>query len=371
MAQGWTVRRRRPRTTPMRAGRSLGARVLAPAGVPIEFPGSEMPEPESARERFVSGAISFAIHTGALALMAVLAAFAPEELVEEIIEVTRLPDTVSEDRSAPRPKVIAESAGRYDPAPQAIPTLIPNPAVIQQRAAVVQATALRREAVSVAAAPKQVARASVQVAQVRAYQSVASATASAVEVQAAAPVIEGPVDVQAPVGRSSGPRQVTTGSTVGIADPNALGTGSSVRDGIASDRDVFGGKTGARAQVDWEVGQGGGRGSGGDGTGPGGVSLRDCLGRSEVRRYMDRIKDRVDVRWNSEGFEGTQEVAIEFILDPSGSARRVQLRSASSPSAGDSAVRAMRASSPFDPMSDRVRCIAGNTLILTFSSDQF
>lgn len=369
MSEAWTVRRRKQRATPMRSGRSLGAPALAPAGVPVDFPGSEMPEPQSARERLLAGAVSFAIHAGAIGAMAILAALAPDELVEQIIEVSRLPDTVSEDRSAPRPKVIAESAGRYDPAPQAVATLIPNPAVIQHRAAVVEATALRREAVSVAAAPKQVARASVQVAQVRAYQSVASATASAVEVDAAAPLIEGPIAVQAPVGISGGPRQVTTGNTAGIADASALGTGSSVRDGIASNRDVFGGKTGARAQVDWEVGKGGGRGSGGDGTGPGGISFAECKNRPEVNQYLLRIKDRVFVRWNADGFDGTQIVAIEFILDPSGSARRIRLRNATTPSAGDSAVRAMRASSPFDTMPDRVRCLAGDAIVLTFSSE--
>ncbi len=371
MAEGWSVHRRKRRVSPMRSGRAVGSLALAPAGAPIEFPGSEMPEPQSARERLLAGAVSFALHAGAIGLMALLAALAPDELVEQIIEVTRLPDTVSEERSAPRPKVIAESAGRYDPAPQAVPTLIPNPAVIQHRAAVVKATALRREAVSAAAAPKQVARASVQVAQVRAYQSLASATASAVEVDAAAPLIEGPVDVQAPVGISGGPRQVTTGSTAGIADASALGTGSSVRDGIASNRDVFGGKTGARAQVDWEVGEGGGRGSGGDGTGPGGISLKECKNRPEVDQYLQRIKDRVFVRWNADGFEGTQDVRIQFTLDPSGSARRIQLVQATSPSAGDSAVRAMRASSPFDTMSDRVRCIAGDAITLTFTSETF
>ncbi len=371
MAEAWTVRRRKRRPTPMRERRGLGPRALLPAGAAIEFPGTEMPEPESARERLLAGLISLAVHAGGIGLIALLAALAPEELIEQLIEVTRLPDTASEERSAPRPKVIAESSGRYAPAPQAIAMLIHNPAVIQRRAAVVEATALRREAVSVAAAPKQVARAAVEVAQVRAYQSVASATASPVEVGAAAPVIEGPIDVQAPVGRSGGPRQVTTGSTVGIADPNALGTGSSVRDGIASNRDVFGGRTGARAQVDWEVGAGGGRGSGGDGTGPGGVSMSECRNRPEVAQYLSRVKDRVELRWNADGFEGTQEVAINFKLDPSGSALSVRLTRATIPSAGDSAIRAMRASSPFDPMSDRVRCLAGAQIVLTFESETF
>ena len=371
MAEGWTVRRRRKRTTPMKVPRGPRVQTLAAAGVPLDFPGTEMPEPASTRERLLAGAASFLVHASAIGLMALLASLAPEELVDSIIEVTRLPDAASEEPSAPRPKVIAEAAGRFDPAPQAVPTLVHNPTVIQYRASLVEATTLRREAVSIAAAPKQVARAAIEVAQVRAYQSVASATATAVEVNAAAPLIEGPIDVQAPAGTSSGPRQVTTGNTAGIADPNALGTGSSVRDGIASNRDVFGGKTGARAQVDWEVGAGGGRGSGGDGTGPGGVSMKECRDRAEVRDYLTRVKDRVEQRWNADGFEGTQEVAINFKLDPSGSATSVRLVRSTIASAGDSAVRAMRASSPFDPMPDGVRCLAGAQILLTFESETF
>jgi len=344
---------------------------LATAGGPTDFPGSEMAEPELTRERVLASAVSFLAHAGLIGLMALLAALAPEELIEEIIEVTRLPDTASEERSAPRPKVIAESSGRYAPAPQAVPTMVHNPAVIQHRAPSVEATTLRREAVAAVAAPRQVARAAVEVAQVRAYQSVAAATASAVEVEAAGAVVEGPIDIQAPVGISGGPRQVTTGNTAGITDPSALGTGSSVRDGIASNRDVFGGKTGARAQVNWEVGQGGGRGSGGDGTGPGGVAMSDCAGRAEVQAYLEKVKNRVDDRWNEAGFEGSQGVSLGFQLDPSGSASRVRVVRASSPSAGDSAVRAMRASSPFDPMPDRVRCLHGAKITLTFETETY
>jgi len=371
MADEWTVRRRKRRVTPMRQRRAFGHGTLATAGVPLDFPGAPMPEPEPVRERARGWILSFAIHAGVLLAIVLMAALAPEELVEQIIEVTRLPETESSEPSAPRPKVIAESSGGYAPAPQAVPTLIQNPAIVQRRAAIVQARALKREAVSVVAAPRQVARAAVEVAQVRAYQSVASATASAVEVEAAAAVIEGPVDLAAPVGRSAGPRQVATGSTAGIADPSALGTGSSVRDGIASNRDVFGGREGARARVDWEVGAGGGRGSGGGGTGPGGVPVSDCVDRPAVGAYLQRVKDRVEARWTDSSSQGSQRVVLRFHLDVSGSASRIQVSQATSETIGRSAAEAMRASSPFEPMPDTVRCLSGTTIILTFSSDTY
>ncbi len=370
MADEWIVRRRKRRSTPMRERRVLGGSALAVArGAAIDFPGAQMPEPESARDQARGWLLSAGIHLGGLIVLFLLATLAPEEFVEELIEVSRLPETESSEPSAPRPKVIAESSGGYAPAPQAVPTLVQNPAIIQQRAAIVQATAIKREAVSAVAAPVQVARAAVEVAQVRAYQSVTSATASAVEVEAAAAVIEGPVDVQAPVGIASGPRQVTTGSTAGIANPSALGTGSSVRDGIASNRDVFGGKEGARAQVNWEVGAGGGRGSGGSGTGPGGVAVSDCIDRPAVDTYLERVKERVELRWADDGSVGANEVVMRFRLDVSGSASRIRVTRTTNQAMGESAAQAMRAASPFEPMSDTVRCLAGANITLTFSSD--
>jgi TonB family protein len=159
------------------------------------------------------------------------------------------------------------------------------------------------------------------------------------------------------------------GSGVGIADPSALGSGSSVREGIASNRDVLGAKTGVRAQVNWAVGHSNMRGSGGEGTGPGGVTWDQCLARPEVRAYQQHIKDRVLSRWMlPPDVEANHSVALRFVLDPAGTANRVSVVSASNQVLGESAVQAMRSASPFDPMSDRVRCLAGNPLVATFKN---
>jgi hypothetical protein len=367
MSEWLVVGRRRRRASPLRT-RRLGGHLLGAgaAGAELEFPGSEMPEPTGTRERVVSGSVSLLLHGGMIALLALAAALAPEEMIEEIIEITRLPDQATEE-PAPRPKVLAESSGRFDPAPMAMAPRIVNPAVIQRRSNAVEARQLQVDTVSPVQAPREITRAAApSVASVRTYQSVASATAAPVAIDMAAPVLTGPVEVRAPVGQQAGPRQVSVGNTVGIADPKALGSGSSVREGIASNRDVHGGREGVRASVNWGVGAGGGRGHGGEGSGPGGVSFDECMSRPEVRSYMSQVKDRVVSRWAAPGVDGRFKVSLRFQLDPAGTATRIQFISGDNPKVGDSTVAAMRSASPFDPMSDQVRCLAGTTLLASF-----
>jgi hypothetical protein len=59
-------------------------------------------------------------------------------------------------------------------------------------------------------------------------------------------------------------------------------------------------------------------------------------------------------------------VTLRFLLDPAGTANRVVFVSGDDNALGASAVKAMRSASPFDQMSDRVRCLAGNPIIATF-----
>jgi hypothetical protein len=248
---------------------------------------------------------------------------------------------------------------------------IVNPSVIQQRVPDLQAQPVQVAEIAPVQAPREIAPiAAPQVDAVRAFQSPIAATAEPVKIDTKAPGLSGPVEFKAPVGTLAGPRQVVTGgNTVGIADPAALGTGSSVREGIASDRDVHGAKTGERASVNVAVGAGGGRGLGGDGSGPGGVSFDDCMARPEVKAYIARLKQRVLARWRGApaGLStGSFKATLGFRLDPSGSASEVELVSAEDPGVGRSAADAMRAASPFDLMGPQVRCLAGNRFNATF-----
>jgi hypothetical protein len=368
---GWEVKRRARRSTAMQRHRFVETRVAATASA-VPFPGTPMPEPAGARERLVSGGASLLLH-GALILALVLVAnVAREEIQEQIIEVTRVTET--RDEPAPRPRAIAESMmPRLAPAAMAVAPQIVNPTVIQPRIANVPAPVHVAELQQIQA-PRDIAAPTLQpVPQASALPSPIALPTNAPRVvdTSNAPSLSGPVDYQAPVGTSSGPRQVVnTGDSFGVADPTALGTGSSVRDGIASDRDVHGGKTGDRAAVNVAVGANGGRGTGGTGDGLGGVPQQDCIARPEVKAYIAHIKERMFSRWRQAPTglaDGVYRVSLSFRLDPSGSASEVDFVSADNPAVGASAVEAMRAASPFDQMSDRVRCLAGDRLTATFT----
>jgi hypothetical protein len=347
--------------------RRIGSAAAAAAGATVAFPGIAIPNPEGTRGRLLSGGISLLLHGAALTALLMAAWLAPEEMVEEIIEITRIEEELASQEPAPAPRVLAESLGRYDPAPMAVVPQVVSPAVIQRAAPVVSAEQLEIDTLSPVQAPREVQRASRQVETARTYQAIAQATASPLEIDASAPAIRGPVELHAPSGVQAGPRQVARGSGVGIADPSALGSGSSVREGIASNRDVLGAKTGVRAQVNWAVGDSNMRGSGGEGTGPGGITWDQCMDRPEVQAYMQHIKNRVLNRWVlPPNAAANRSVTLRFVLDPAGTANRVAFVSADDDLLGESAVRAMRSASPFDQMSDRVRCLAGNPIIATF-----
>jgi len=371
VTDAWIVKRRPRRVSPLRRHRFVEAAVTAGHST-VAFPGSAMPEPAGARERVVSSGASILLHGALLLALVLVARLAPEELVEQFIEVQRLEEPANEP--APRPRAIAESRARFDPAPMALAPQIVNPTVIQQRVPDLQAKPIQVAEIAPVLAPREIAPiAAPQVEAVQAFQSPVSATTAAVKIDTKAPSLSGPVEFQAPVGTLAGPRQVVgSGNTVGIADPTALGTGSSVREGIDSNRDVHGAKTGERASVNVAVGPGGGRGTGGDGTGPGGgVSFEECMARPEVQAYLERLKNRVDSRWRGMPTlpDGTFKVTLGFRLDPSGSANDVALVASANSAIGQSAAEAMRAASPFDQMPDRVRCIAGNRFNLIFTLD--
>jgi hypothetical protein len=319
--------------------------------------------------------VSLLLHGGLLAALALATWLAPVEEIEEIIKLERVQD-VSEpqprkEEPAARPRVVAERASPvFDPAAMAVAPRVVNPVVVQQKAPAVTAQKVEVENLGVVTAPTEIARAApVVVEQARTYQSIAPVVTAPVAVEGVAPAMRGPVEAVAPVGVTSGPRQVASaGGNVGIADARALGSGSSVKEGIVTGRDVHGAKTGARADVHWAVGSGNLRGTGdGNGTGAGNVPLEDCMARPEVRAYMERVRTRMLDRWAlPPEVPGNQSVQLRFVLDPAGTASRVELVAAPQARLGQSAVEALRAASPFDHMPDRVRCLAGGPLIGTF-----
>lgn len=372
MTDAWLVKRRPRRPSALSRHRFVEAQVAA-GHSSVAFPGVPMPEAKAGRERWVSTATSLLLHALLVLVLYYVAQLAAEEVVEQIIEVSRVTDT----EPAPRPRAIAESSGRFAPAPMAIQPQIVNPTVIQQRAPdLAQPRVADLQPVQIQA-PRNIAAPTVpEVAQARSFQSpIAATTAAPRVVDAAGGPSLAPVDVVAPAGTTSGPRQVVShGNTVGLGGPTALGTGSSVKEGIGSNRDVLGGKTGERASVNTAVGPGGGRGTGGDGLGAGGISEAECLARPEVQAYMARLKERVMSRWRSTPSNlpnGTFRVSLRFRLDPSGSASQIDFASAENNAVGASAADAMRAASPFDPIPERARCIASQSWTAAFTLETF
>ena len=364
------VRRRSGRRRPMRVHR-VGVALHSPAvaGAPA-FPGLHIPEDSSARSRWLSGSLALLLHAGVIAALLLIGWLAPEEIKEKLIPVQVLHDEPPAPRSDPAParRVLAERRSSvFQPQAQAVQPQVVNPRVVARAAPQVAAEKLEMEAVGQVAAPTEIAR-SVVVEKVTAVRSSApQAVAGRVDVQAnAGPALRGPIDVAAPVGASVGPRQVArVGDTIGTGTVQ-LGDGSSVREGIASNRDVLGSPTGAPlADVNTAVGEGLLDGSGGSGAG--GVSFGECFGRAEVKQYWDGIHRRMRSRWVlPPDVPSNQQVRLRFMLDAAGSAHNVTLVPGGDAKLGASAVDALRSAAPFPPMSDRVRCLAGAPIIGTF-----
>jgi len=367
----FVVRRRKKRATPMRS-RRLGAGLAAggAGGAPVEFPGLDLEEKGDSKGRVVGAGLAALIHGGVLGLLILLAAMNPE-VREEIIELQLMKEPpAAETDPAPARRVVAERrSADFAPQAQALKADVANPKVVARRSAV-SAESLRVEAPSAVVAPRKVSRARVVTKRVTAVQPVGTATRSDVAVsdETSEPTLR-EASVTGPTGPSVGPRQIVAkGDSIGTGPSMIIGLGdtSSVRDGIASDRDVLGSKTGPRlASVDTNIGEGLMDGSGG--TGRGGVAMGDCYKLPEVREYLDQVRVRTLARWQlPANVPPNQSVALKFKIDPAGSATRVEVVDAANRDLGNSAVSALRSASPFPAMAGRVRCLAREPITATF-----
>jgi len=372
------VRRQAKRHSPMRNHRA-GAAFESPTragAATLEFPGLSLGEPEDRRRTVVSGSLAAGIHFGALALLFLLASLAPV-IEEQLIPVQILKEQKPEER-APAPKALAERrSATYAPAVQSIQPQVINPRVIAEAAPSVSAEALQMDAVSSVAAPTQISRSATVVERVSAVNSIVAARASTVDVKAVGgSAVRGPIQVQGPVGPSVGPRQVAvaTGAPTMGTGTLSIGSGSSVKEGVVTGRDVLGSPEGAPlVSIDTSVGEGNLRGSGGDGSsllaGGSQEAANECLGRREVQQYLEDVEQRTISRWVlPPGVKADQKVTLQFKLDVAGSATSVSLKRASDNALGASAVDALRAAAPFPPMPDAARCLALVPITATFSN---
>lgn len=372
------VRRRAKRRSPMRTRRAGAAfDKPSPSGTAaLEFPGITLAEPEDRRRTVISGSLAFGVHAGAVGLLLLLASLAPV-IDEQLIPVQLLKEQPKRDEPAPAPKALAERrSATYAPAVQSIQPQVINPRVIAEAAPSVSAEALQMDAVSSVAAPTQISRSATVVERVSAVNSIVAARASAVDVKAVGgSVVRGPIQVEGPVGPSVGPRQVAvaTGAPTMGTGTLSIGSGSSVKEGVVTGRDVLGSPDGAPlVSIDTSVGEGNLRGSGGEGTSVfagGSETSNECLQRTEVQQYLAEVEKRTLSRWVlPPGVKSDQRVTLQFKLDTAGSAMSVSLRKASDNALGASAVDALRAASPFPPMPDRARCLGMVPITATFSN---
>ncbi len=371
--EGWIVHKRPTASSPLRTLK-LGAATAGSAGA-AEFPGLPPDDSGQGRERLVSTAVSTLLH-GAILLTLILLAWLNPPIEEELVPVTlfkekEIPKVEEKaDEPAPAPKALAERRLMdFAPQAQAIQPQVLNPSVVARAAPQVNAQAIDMTQVAAVVAPKSISASAVVVEHASAVQSIVGAVASKVDVGTlAAPALRGPMDATLPAGPSVGPKAIAAvGTTVGTGTVAGLGDTSSVRDGVASNRDVLGSPDGAPlANVNTRVGQGFMRG--GTGEGSLGGAAPDCLSRPEVTAYTKLIKDRVYARWVLPPESPADvTVTLSFRLEPAGSVVKVEWRNAGNAAIGTSAMEALRSAAPFPPMSDRVRCLAGNNLIATFS----
>lgn len=367
--------------------RKIGAAFLASGGaaaVREPFPGMNLGGAGSAAESVRSGTVSAAIHAALLALLLWMAWMTPA-ITEEFLPVQLIkeeppkpvakreepePTPEPEPEPAPAPKALAERRSMdFAPQAQAMAPQIINPTVVAQAAPQLNAQKLDMNQVAVVTAPKDITQATVVANRVTAVNSPVVAQMAKVDLGSSAPALRGPTDALQPAGASVGPTQVATaGNTIGTGTAVNLPNGSSVREGIASNRDVLGSPDGAPlANVATRVGDGFMRGDGGNGPGGGGDSS-DCLERPEVKMYLDQVKQRMRSRWvGGNDAAAQQSVTLKFVLDASGSLMKSELSQSTGDTALDqSAVEAIRAASPFAVMPERARCLARRSLVGTF-----
>jgi TonB family protein len=313
-------------------------------------------------------------------VLLLLAGLAP--VIEEHVIPVQLfkevePPPPPPDEPAAAPKALAMRRNLpFAPAVQAVAPQIVNPNIISEAKPAVAAEALQMAAISESAAPTEIAARTLVVERVSVVNTAVRAVASPVDIQGATgPVVRGPTRVEGVVGPSVGPRRVeaaAAGTTMGTAPMQiGSGNGSSVKDGVLSDRDVVGSPDGALVvSVDTQIGDGllGGTTAGGTGTDT--RPNQDCLQSPAVQAYLSSVvRPRVYERWVlPPGVDAGRKVTLRFHLDIAGSASKVSIVKAEDNALGASAVDALRAAAPFPPMPDEARCLAQRAINATFSN---
>lgn len=368
---------RRKRRRSHAASRPLVAAFASPASGAPAYPGYSEPDEQGRARAFLTG--SALLHAAALAVAVLIAGLAPV-IEEQIIPVQILrepPPPPDPLEPAPAPKALAQRRNLpFAPAVQAVQPQIVNPRIIAEARPAIVAEAIEMEAVGTSAEPTRIDHRATVVERVSPVNAAVRARVSSVDVAAVgSPAVRGPTRVEGPVGPSVGPQRVEAapaGTTAGTALQIGSGNGSSVREGVLSDRDVIGSPDGALVvSIDTTIGQGAyaGTSEAGSGRDVAPRSQTACLENPAVQAYLGDVKHRTMARWIlPPGVPAGMQVTLRFQLDPAGSASRISIQSAQDPALGASAIDALRSAAPFPPMSDEVRCLARVPILGTFSN---
>ncbi len=111
------------------------------------------------------------------------------------------------------------------------------------------------------------------------------------------------------------------------------------------------------------------RGGGtGTGTGGGGDSgLKGSLSR-DYNQYLKSLEKRVYSVWKyPDGIIGVQKVTVRFILDRAGKLSQAEVLESTDSRINVSALEAMKRASPFPPIPDSLKDLAGEPLIIRFT----
>ncbi len=111
---------------------------------------------------------------------------------------------------------------------------------------------------------------------------------------------------------------------------------------------------------------------GGTGSGIGGGSssgLRGTLS-GDYGQYLKLIEKRVFSVWKyPDGASGVQKVSVRFTLDRAGKLSQVEVLDSTDPRINSSALEAMKKASPFPPIPESLKELAGESLIIRFTVD--
>jgi TonB family protein len=345
-----------------RLGLLAGAAGLEPLAASAgTAPSLVLRDPDSSKSSVISGSITTFLHVAAFGVLLLLAWLAPP--VEQLIEVRiirELPGSNAEP--APARKVLKSRARRT---PIAAAQRVSAQAVAQPRVLNLSAEQLRLNELRKATAPQTVQRRQVvsQRTEVRSIDT--RVHASKVDLSKLT-TVTAPTDLVAPVIDLDGPRKIDPGAAVKqpenfavVPDVKPVEYTSGAPFQILTEEMP----SGDVQQFDFDTDIGafaGGEGTGGTGSAEGTVR---CMESAFVLRYLDGVRIRTQQRWQvPAGVPQDATVRVKFMLDASGTATRVEFVGDTDPLLGTSAVEALRAASPFPPMDDNVRCLAGQRL---------